>query len=279
MKREEEERRRDDEERRRELKYMQRLAPQSQTPTEASFDETPPTPPPTKGRAEFEQLLERRMEFVYLPEYHNLYVLPLQRMPLLLQVGKVYNGLPQPVKSRAFMNYRRDDQLEMIVRRIMPLLERAKQNIARKYISEGLGRSLRKWWVGDGRFTGYANCLYALQQVAPQQYKLIKKCVFDNDVQQHIQLTNLLHKAKKNIGGNREQVIMQLRAQEVASQVQSYQAPRRWTERPPQRRDGYRGRDRRRDDRRRDDRRRGRDRSRSPLPRRLQAERQALLKF
>lgn len=276
--REEEERIRDEEERRKELKDMQRKAAISEKDPESPSPNRGPPTPRLEDLSEIEHLLERRMEFVYLPEYRNLYVLrQLQRMPTLLQVGKVYNDLPQSVKPKVYMNYERDKQLENIVEGLMRLLRQAKQNIARKYVP----REFKKWWVGDGRFTGYANCLYALKQVGPQQYKLIQNCVFeDKDVLQYIQLTNLLHKAKLNIGGYREKVIMQLRAQEVVSQIQSYQAPRRWTERRPPRRG--RGRQRRRDDRKgRDDRgSRGQGRPNKRQRRRLEAaEFQALLKF
>ena len=134
------------------------------------------TPPSTPEETQLDDLpegglkVESRNEFVYMPEYRNLFQwrqLRKDQMPKLLQVNKKYSL----------------KQLRPIRTSFVPV-EKQYANELRNaisaftdvcfYYNRNLLENTPKCWIGDGRFTGFGNHLYFFQPTSSDQFVLRK---------------------------------------------------------------------------------------------------------
>lgn len=133
-------------------------------------------------------------EFVYLPEYRNLYELNYlyeTTRPKILRVENSYSAIDfRPVKNsyRGVWSANSKDLEEMV-----SLIKKLEKNCFEA--EEGLLRNSVKYWIGDGRFTGFYDHLYYLERTEGRLYTLKKHQLDGLDTKYYCNMRNDLKNA------------------------------------------------------------------------------------
>lgn len=167
---------------------------------EGTGDETPEIKLSDDDLAQF-RLKEdvNKNEFVYLPEYRNLYEftdLRVTTRPKILRVENAY-----PAKDFTPVKPYYEGVWSANVQEIVSLIKTLEKYCFEA--EEDVLRNSAKYWIGDGRFTGFYDHLYYLERTEGRLYTLKKHQIVAPNVKYYLymrkDLKNVLHFSRNGV--------------------------------------------------------------------------------
>lgn len=169
-------------------------------------------------------------EFVYLPEYRNLYEWKDLRVTTRPKILRVENAYPakdfKPVKAyyEGVWSASSKDVQEIVS--LIKTLE--------KYCfeaEEDVLRNSAKYWIGDGRFTGFYDHLYYLERTEGRLYTLKKHQIVAPNVKYYCDmqkdLKNVLHFSRNGVPERAKMIVKAVRDIIGTNQTNDERMPKR----------------------------------------------------